>query len=136
MKERMKTMILGWVLVMGLMAGSVWAAEGAVAGVEGVLAEAAADAEEAVPTVGEALFTTHNLWMMICAALVFLMHLGFATLESGLTRAKNTVNVLFKNTMIVCIGILTYALVGFNLMYPGVEGGIIAMPTFGVVPPE
>src|SRR5690606_13754093 len=40
------------------------------------------------------LFTVNNLWMMIAAALVFLMHLGFATLESGLTRAKNTTNVL------------------------------------------
>ncbi|HNV24054.1 MAG TPA: ammonium transporter, partial [Candidatus Omnitrophota bacterium] len=50
---------------------------------------------------------------------VFLMHLGFATVESGLTRAKNTVNILFKNFIIVAIGLLTYALLGFNLMYPG-----------------
>jgi len=47
------------------------------------------------------------------------MHLGFASLESGLTQAKNTVNILFKNTGIVAIGLLTYAVVGFNLMYPG-----------------
>ena len=57
--------------------------------------------------------------MMLCAGLVFIMHLGFATLESGLTRAKNTTNILFKNTFIVSIGILTYALCGFNLMYRG-----------------
>ena len=56
---------------------------------------------------------------MFAAGLVFLMHLGFATLESGLTRAKNTTNILFKNTFIIAIGILTYALMGFNLMYPG-----------------
>jgi Amt family ammonium transporter len=47
------------------------------------------------------------------------MHLGFAMLETGLTRAKNTVNILFKNTGIIAIGILTYALFGFGLMYPG-----------------
>jgi ammonium transporter, Amt family len=57
--------------------------------------------------------------MMLSAGLVFIMHLGFASVESGMTRAKNTTNILFKNTFIVCIGILTYALVGFNLMYPG-----------------
>jgi Amt family ammonium transporter len=57
--------------------------------------------------------------MLIATILVFLMHLGFATLESGLARSKNTVNVLFKNVMIVCIGLLSYAFIGFNLMYPG-----------------
>jgi Amt family ammonium transporter len=64
-------------------------------------------------------FTANNVWMMFCAGLVFIMHLGFATLETGLTRAKNTTNILFKNTFIVSAGILTYALMGFNLMYPG-----------------
>lgn len=64
-------------------------------------------------------FTTNNLWMMIAAALVFIMHLGFACVESGLTQSKNTVNILFKNTLIPCIGLLTYALCGFQLMYPG-----------------
>jgi Amt family ammonium transporter len=66
-----------------------------------------------------ALFTANNVWMMMAAALVFLMHLGFAMVESGLTRAKNTTNILFKNTFIICVGILTYFIVGFNLMYPG-----------------
>jgi ammonium transporter, Amt family len=47
-------------------------------------------------------FTANNVWMMLCAGLVFIMHLGFATLESGLTRAKNTTNILFKNTFIIC----------------------------------
>lgn len=78
----------------------------------------AAPAEEAAGPSVE-LFTTNNLWMMIAAALVFIMHLGFACVESGLTRSKNTVNILFKNAMIPCIGIITYAFVGFNLMYPG-----------------
>ena len=73
--------------------------------------------EEAV--VSPAMFTANNLWMLVATFLVFIMHLGFATLESGLTRAKNTVNILFKNTLIVAIGLLTYALMGFNLMYPG-----------------
>lgn len=66
-------------------------------------------------------YIVNNLWIMIAGMLVFIMHLGFATLESGLTRSKNTVNILFKNTMIVCIGLITYGVVGFNLMYPGFD---------------
>lgn len=85
-------------------------------------APAEAPAEEAKGPSIE-LFTVNNLWMMISAALVFIMHLGFATVESGLTQSKNTVNILFKNTLIPCIGLLTYALCGFNLMYPGFADG-------------
>ncbi|MBO93544.1 MAG: ammonium transporter [Opitutales bacterium] len=64
-------------------------------------------------------FTTSNLWLLLAAGLVFIMHLGFATLESGLCRAKNTTNVLFKNVWIISAGVLSYALWGFNSMYPG-----------------
>ncbi|MDH3585440.1 MAG: ammonium transporter, partial [Phycisphaerae bacterium] len=69
----------------------------------------------------------NNLWVLLSGCLVFIMHLGFASLEAGLTRSKNTVNILFKNTMIICIGFLTYALIGFNLMYPGSQfaGGFL-----------
>jgi Amt family ammonium transporter len=59
------------------------------------------------------------LWTVIAAALVFLMHLGFATLESGLCQRKNVVNVLFKNVFIISIGVVTYAFFGFNTHYPG-----------------
>lgn len=84
------------------------------------------------------LFTINNLWMMISTLLIFIMHLGFATLEAGLTRAKNTVNILFKNTIIPAIGLLTYALVGFNLMYPGAEfaGSFFGFSGFGLSLPE
>lgn len=85
---------------------------------------------ETVDTGAQALFTVNNVWMMLATGLVFIMHLGFATLESGLTRSKNTVNVLFKNTITPAIGLLTYALVGFGLMYPGFESGV-SMDFFG-----
>jgi ammonium transporter, Amt family len=80
---------------------------------------AATALQEAEGAVSVELFTVNNLWMMVATALVFIMHLGFASLEAGLTRAKNTVNILFKNSVIPGIGLLTYAIVGFNLMYPG-----------------
>lgn len=74
-----------------------------------------------------AMFTVNNLWILISAALVFIMHLGFASVESGLTQSKNTVNILFKNVFIVCMGLLTYALWGFNAMYPGEFNGFLAL---------
>jgi len=61
----------------------------------------------------------------VSGALVFWMHAGFACVESGLTQAKNTVNILSKNVIIVCLGGLSYFVIGFGLMYPGFssEGG-------------
>lgn len=83
----------------------------------------------------DAAFKTDNLWILISAALVFIMHLGFATLEAGLTRSKNTVNILFKNTMIVAIGLVTYFIGGFNLMYPGEFNGFLGFAGFGLSAP-
>lgn len=84
------------------------------------------------------LFTANNLWMMLCIALVFIMHLGFSFLEIGLTRAKNTINILFKNIIIIIIGLLTYTVIGFSIMYPGeaFEGGWIGFKSFGLALPE
>jgi Amt family ammonium transporter len=106
-----------------------------------VNAEASADA----PTFTAAElneFKIDNLWVMLSGCLVFIMHLGFASLESGLTRQKNTINILFKNTMIISIGLLTYGLIGFNVMYPGFSpesSGILsleAIPNFVTVTAE
>jgi Amt family ammonium transporter len=81
------------------------------------------------------LLTTNNVWMMICTALVFFMHLGFSLLEIGLTRQKNTINILFKNIFIICIGLLLYCFVGFNLMYPGDFNGLLGFAGFGLDSP-
>ena len=64
-------------------------------------------------------FTTSNLWILVAATLVFVMHLGFSALEAGFVRRKNVINILYKNMMIISFGLLTYWFVGFNLMYPG-----------------
>jgi ammonium transporter, Amt family len=81
------------------------------------------------------ILTINNVWMMICTALVFFMHLGFSFLEIGLTRQKNTINVLFKNLFIITIGLLLYAFVGFNLMYPGTFNGYFGFSGFGLNAP-
>ena len=67
----------------------------------------------------EAMFTVNNLWILVATCLVFIMHLGFASLEAGFVQRKNVVNILFKNSMIISIGLLTYFFIGYNLMYPG-----------------
>ncbi|SCX98251.1 ammonium transporter [Nonlabens sp. Hel1_33_55] len=83
------------------------------------------------------LLTVNNVWMMICTGLVFLMHLGFGLLEIGLTRQKNTINILFKNVFILTTGLLLYYLVGFNLMYPPGEtfNGVLGFGGFGLEAP-
>ncbi len=84
-------------------------------------AEVVADpvAAEVSSQLAENLLTVNNVWMMVATFLVFIMHLGFAGVEAGFGQSKNTVNILFKNTLTPLIGILTYYAVGFNLMYPG-----------------
>lgn len=77
--------------------------------------------------------STNNVWMMVCTALVFFMHLGFSLLEVGLTRQKNAINILFKNCFIICAGLLIYCLIGFNLMYPSsFIAGIVPDYFFGL----
>lgn len=94
--------------------------------------EAVVEAAGNPTTVSVETFTINNLWVLLAGCLVFIMHLGFATVESGLTQAKNTVNILFKNVMVICIGLLTYALCGFALMYPGEFNGFLGWGGFGI----
>ena len=89
-----------------------------------------------VTVANNALFAVNNTWMLISTFLVFIMHLGFASLETGLTQSKNTVNILFKNVSIIAIGILTYAFCGFNLMYPGTFNGYLGFGGFGISSPD
>ena len=100
-----------------------------------LLLSSAALASESLSTA-EVLFWVNNTWMLVAAFMVFIMHLGFAALEVGLTQAKNTVNILFKNLLVLSLGLLTYALVGFNLMYPGeaFAGALFGFGGFGLNP--
>jgi ammonium transporter, Amt family len=78
----------------------------------------------------------NNLWMMIAAALVFIMNLGFACVETGLIRSKNATNVLFKNLLTPVIGVVTFAAFGFSIMrhtgYEVMPGGLFAWGGFGL----
>jgi len=92
---------------------------------ENVAEVGVAASPELTSLITENLLTTNNLWMMTATFLVFIMHLGFAGVEAGFTQSKNTVNILFKNTLTPAIGLITFAFIGFNLMYPGGEGFVL-----------
>lgn len=64
------------------------------------------------------------IWTLVAAFLVFFMQAGFALCEAGLTRAKNTGNILMKNMMDFCIGTPCFWLVGFGVMFAG-SGALI-----------
>ncbi len=73
---------------------------------------------------------TFSVWFLIGAALVFWMQAGFAMVEAGFTRAKNTGNILMKNLMDFCIGTVVFILVGFGLLLGEDMAGIIGRPGF------
>ena len=132
----MKRLLTNILLLTALLGTPIHLALGQDEAVAEVAAEAEAEAPafttmeefQAMP-LAYPKFMVDNLWILIAAALVFLMHLGFATIESGLTRQKNTVNILFKNVFIISMGVLTYAFWGFNSMYPGDFNGWFALGT-------
>ena len=63
------------------------------------------------------------LWMLLSGILVFFMQAGFTLVESGMTQSKNAVNIAMKNILDICIGSLTYWLVGYSLMYGDTSNG-------------
>ncbi|MCA9264223.1 MAG: ammonium transporter [Planctomycetales bacterium] len=80
--------------------------------------EVAPEAEEA-SALSQLVYAFDNGMLFLCAVLVLFMQAGFAMVEAGLNAAKNTVNILFKNVMDLCVGGLLFFLVGFAIMYPG-----------------
>ncbi len=70
------------------------------------------------------------VWFLIGAALVFWMQAGFAMVEAGFTRAKNTGNIIMKNLMDFCIGTVTFILIGFGLLMGEDLLGFIGQPGF------
>ena len=70
------------------------------------------------------------LWIVLCAFLVFMMQLGFALLETGTVRAKNTINVAMKNLIDTIFGIIYFWLIGFGLMFGSDFGGLFGTSHF------
>lgn len=72
------------------------------------------------------------VWFLIGAALVFWTQAGFAMVEAGFTRAKNTGNILMKNLMDFCIGTVVFILIGFGLLLGEDVVGLIGKPGFDI----
>ena len=124
----------------------VWAQAPAEASTSAETAAPATPATPATPTTPETppatfdvpdnemiAYSVDNLMLFISAVLVIFMQLGFAFVEIGLNSSKNAVNILFKNTIDFCIGVLLYYVVGYALMYPG---GDYAGKYFGYTQPN
>ncbi len=73
-----------------------------------------------------------GVWFLIGAALVFWMQAGFAMVEAGFTRAKNSGNIIMKNLMDFCIGTVTFILIGFSLLLGEDMLGLIGKPGFDI----
>ncbi|WP_425342647.1 ammonium transporter [Methanolobus bombayensis] len=70
------------------------------------------------------------MWLLIAGAIVFLMHAGFSLVEIGLTRTKNTANILMKNFMTISLGVIVYWAVGWGIMYGADFAGLIGIDQF------
>ena len=92
-------------------------------------ASMADESSQSIVALSERLQNNLNVvWTCIAAFLVFFMQAGFAMVESGFTRAKNTINIMMKNLMDFSIGTLVYFLFGFGLMF-GVTNGFQVFTT-------
>lgn len=76
--------------------------------------------------ISPSLASINTLWVVVAGCLVFLMQAGFALLESGMSRSKNSVNVMMKNYMDLCVGSLLFWLVGYGLMFGTNTSGFLA----------
>lgn len=84
---------------------------------------------EATPLGRKGGYAVDALWTVVASILVFWMQAGFALVEAGFTRAKNTVNILMKNLMDFCVGSIVFWAVGFGLMF-GLSNGFVGTSSF------
>ncbi|WP_179009825.1 ammonium transporter [Winogradskyella forsetii] len=88
--------------------------------VQDTVAATTKDVEDAVSAINGDL---GMLWMLLSGILVFFMQAGFTLVETGMTRSKNAANIAMKNLLDICVGSLTYWLVGYSLMYGDTSNG-------------
>jgi Amt family ammonium transporter len=92
------------------------------------MAQDTAEAAGSTDTVAELATGVNTVWMLLAAMLVFFMQPGFALVEAGFTRTKNTANILMKNLVDFMVGSLLFWFIGFGFMF-GV-GGFVGVPHF------
>lgn len=103
---------------------------------EGEMVAEEAPAEEATYDIPDDMmlaYSIDNLLLFLAAVLVLFMQAGFALVEAGLNQSKIAVNILFKNTIDLCLGVIVFYFVGYGLLYPG---GDYAGGYFGFTKPD
>jgi Amt family ammonium transporter len=113
MGERERSVRIGvwiWLATLAASFGLAWAAE--------------STAPDVAQTLAELKVMLDTVWVLLTAFLVFFMNLGFALVESGLTRSKNTVNILAKNFIVFAISSLSFYVLGWGLMFGDGNGFI------------
>ena len=85
--------------------------------------------EENATKIAEVQTHADYVWTLVAAFLVFFMQAGFAMVEAGLTRSKNTVNILMKNLMDFSVGSLAFWAIGFGIMF-GATNGLFGIDGF------
>ena len=119
-----KTIVTAGLLTLGL-------ATAALAQDAAPVVEAASEAEAAVDVN---FYVFNTLLFFLGGILVMWMAAGFCMLEAGLVRSKNVSMQCLKNISLYSIGVLVYWIVGYNLMYTGVDGGWFGTPSWMVFP--
>ncbi|MCK5566936.1 MAG: ammonium transporter, partial [Actinomycetia bacterium] len=76
------------------------------------------------------MLSIDTIWILLAAFLVFFMQAGFAMVETGFTRAKNSVNIIMKNLMDFSLGVLLFFFIGYGLMFGDSAGGFIGTNGF------
>jgi Amt family ammonium transporter len=101
--RRFKVALWMWLILLVASLGLAWASESAP--------------PDIAQTVAELKVALDTVWVLLTAFLVFFMNLGFALVESGLTRSKNTVNILAKNFIVFSVSSLSFYVIGWGLMF-------------------
>ena len=84
--------------------------------------------ESIAKDIGDVAMSTDTIWVLIAAVLVMFMQPGFAMVEAGFTRSKNSANILMKNLMDFSFGSLVFWFVGYTIMYGDDLGGFLGKP--------
>lgn len=84
-------------------------------------------------SIDDLALATIVLYLMVATVLVFIMHAGFAMLEAGFTRQKNTANIIGKNLMTISLGIVVYYAIGWGLMYGEQVAGLFGSDNFFLI---
>lgn len=125
-----KTLLI-WIafLSLSLFGFTAYAQDSLAVESEIVIAESTPVVVEEVASVVSTINSLDTVWVLLAAMLVFFMHPGFALVESGFTRSKNTTNILMKNFVTFMVGTVLFWFIGFGVMFG--EGFFAGAPNFG-----